>query len=363
MYNRRKSKVVRIGGIPIGGEYPVTIQSMTTTPTADVEASVAQVKSLRDAGCEIVRLTVNNPAAAEGFGEIKKRITDIPLVADIHFDHRMALAAIEKGADKIRINPGNIGGREKVKLVVDKAKKRGIPIRIGVNSGSLEVDIVDKYGGVTSEGLAESALRNVQLLEDYDFDNIVISIKGSNIPLTLKAHEILAPKVDYPLHIGITESGTLYSGTIKSSAGLAAILTRGFGDTIRISLTADPVEEVKAAKELLQSLNLRVFGPEIVSCPTCGRTEIDLISIANEVEKRIKHIKTPIRIAIMGCVVNGPGEAREADIGIAGGKGVGILFKKGEIVRKVAENEMIGVLMKEIEIMEQEGYESKQHQY
>jgi len=351
IYNRRISKVVKIGGVAIGGSHPITIQSMTTTPTADVAATLSQVKQLADAGCEIVRITVNNAAAAKGFAEIKRKVDSVPLVADIHFDYRMALAAMDAGADKIRINPGNIGEEWKVREVVNKAKQKGIPIRIGINSGSLEADLIDKYSGVTGEGLAESALRNVKLLNDMDFDNIVVSIKASNIPMTLKAHEILAPKVDCPLHIGITEAGTLYSGTIKSTAGLASMLTRGFGDTIRISLTADPVEEVRAAKEMLKALGLRQFGPEIISCPTCGRTQTELISIANEVEKRIAHIKTPMKIAIMGCVVNGPGEARECDIGIACGKGSGILFKKGEIVRKVLEKDLVAVLVEEIESM------------
>ncbi|MCL2234932.1 MAG: flavodoxin-dependent (E)-4-hydroxy-3-methylbut-2-enyl-diphosphate synthase [Defluviitaleaceae bacterium] len=351
MYNRRKSRVVRVGGVPIGGDYPVTIQSMTNTKTADVDATVAQIKALAEAGCEIVRVTVNDKAAAEGFKEIRRKIDGLPLVADIHFDYNMALAAIEAGADKIRINPGNIGSLDRVKAVADACRKRGIPIRVGVNSGSLEQDLIDKFNGVSAEGLAESALRNVRILEDMDFDNIIISMKASNIPMTLKAHQILAPQVDYPLHIGITEAGTLYSGTIKSTAGLSALLTQGMGDTLRVSLTADPVEEIRAAKEMLQSLRLRSFGPEIISCPTCGRTEVDLIPLAEQVQRRIAHITAPISIAIMGCVVNGPGEAKEADIGIACGRDSGILFKKGEIVRKIAEENMADVLIEEIEKM------------
>ncbi|MCL2620746.1 MAG: flavodoxin-dependent (E)-4-hydroxy-3-methylbut-2-enyl-diphosphate synthase [Defluviitaleaceae bacterium] len=351
MYNRRKSRVVRIGGVPIGGDHPITIQSMTNTKTADVDATVSQIKALAEAGCEIVRVTVNDKAAAKGFKEIRRKIEHLPLVADIHFDYNMALSAIEAGADKIRINPGNIGSLERVRAVADAARKRGIPIRVGVNSGSLEQDLIDKWGGVSAEGLAESALRNVRILEDMDFDNIVISMKASNVPMTLTAHKILAPQVDYPLHIGITEAGTLYSGTIKSTAGLSALLTGGMGDTVRISLTADPVEEVRVAKEMLQSLRLRNFGPEIISCPTCGRTEIDLISLTEQVQRRIAHITAPISIAIMGCVVNGPGEAKECDIGIAAGRGSGILFKKGQIVRKIAEADMADVLLEEIEKM------------
>ncbi|MCL2573463.1 MAG: flavodoxin-dependent (E)-4-hydroxy-3-methylbut-2-enyl-diphosphate synthase [Defluviitaleaceae bacterium] len=354
MYNRRKTRVVKVGGVAIGGSHPISIQSMTNTNTADIEATIAQIEALAEAGCEIVRLAVNHREAASGFAEIRRRVTNIPLVADIHFDHRLAIASIEAGADKIRINPGNIGNHTKVAEVVSVAKSRNIPIRVGVNSGSLELDLIDKYGGVTAQGLAESALRNVRMLEGLDFDNIVISIKASNIPMTLEAHEILSPQVNYPLHMGITEAGTLYSGTIKSTAGLAAMLTRGIGDTIRISLTADPVEEVSAAKELLKSLRLRQFGPEIISCPTCGRTEVDLISLANEISSRISHVTTPMSIAIMGCAVNGPGEAKESDIGLACGKGFGILFAKGEVIRKVSESEMVVALLSEINRLEKE---------
>ncbi|MCL2397613.1 MAG: flavodoxin-dependent (E)-4-hydroxy-3-methylbut-2-enyl-diphosphate synthase [Defluviitaleaceae bacterium] len=349
MYNRRVSKVVNVGGVAIGGNHPIAIESMTNTPTADVAATVAQIERLADVGCEIVRLAVNNQAAVAGFAEIRRKIAKLPLVADIHFDHNLAVAAANAGADKIRINPGNIGNAAGVAAVVKAAKNRRIPIRVGVNGGSLETDLAVKHNGVTGAALAESALDNVKLLNNLDFDDIVISAKASNIPMTLAAHEILAPQVDYPLHIGITEAGTLYAGTIKSTAGLAALLTRGFGDTVRISLTADPAEEVRAAREVLQALDLRRFGPEIISCPTCGRCEIDLITIAEQVQRRIVHIVTPIKIAIMGCIVNGPGEARECDVGIAGGKGAGVLFKKGEIVRKVSENDMVAVLVEEIE--------------
>ena len=343
-----------VGGVAVGGGHPISIESMTNTSTADVTATLAQIQALAAAGCEIVRLAVNNRPAAEGFEEIRRRVTDMPLIADIHFDHRLAIAALEAGVDKIRINPGNIGDAAKVAAVVEAAKARGIPIRIGVNSGSLELDLVDKYDGVTGRGLAESALRNIRMLEKLDFDNIVVSVKASNIPMTLEAHEILAPAVDYPFHVGITEAGGLYSGTIKSAAGLGALLTRGIGDTVRISLTADPVEEVAAAKELLKALRLRQFGPEIISCPTCGRTEVDLISLADQVSRRIGHITAPISVAIMGCVVNGPGEAKESDIGLSCGKGFGMLFAKGEVIRKVSENEMVPALIAEIEKLAKE---------
>jgi len=352
LYNRRISKKISVGGVFLGGNSPITIQSMTNTQTADVAATVTQIKALEAEGCEIIRVAVNNKEAAASFAEIKKQITNIPLVADIHFDHNLAMAAINAGADKIRINPGNIGDEWKIEEVAKAAKNRKIPIRVGVNSGSLDTDLIDKYGGVTAQGLADAALRNIAALNKYDFDDIVISIKASNIPMTLAAHEILAPQTNYPLHLGITEAGTLFSGTIKSTAGLAAMLTRGIGDTIRVSLTSDPIEEVRVAKELLKSLGLRQFGPEIISCPTCGRTQIDLISIANEIEYKIKHIKSPIKIAIMGCIVNGPGEAKDCDIGIAGGKGEGILFKKGEIIRKISENKMAAELLAEIEMLE-----------
>ena len=354
MYNRKRTKSVRVGGVGIGADFPISIQSMTNTDTRDIEATIKQVRELTEAGCEIIRISVPTNEAAEAFKEIRRRANNVPLVADIHFDYRLAIASIKAGADKIRINPGNIGSNDKVKMVVDAAKERRIPIRIGINSGSLEADIIDKYSGVTAEGLAESAIRNVRLLENMDFGDIVVSVKSSNVPLTLKAHKIISNEIDYPLHIGITEAGTLYTGTIKSTAAIASLLTNGIGDTVRISLTANPVEEIKAAKELLQALQIRMFRPEIISCPTCGRTDIDLISIAEEVERRTINLKNPIKIAIMGCVVNGPGEAKEADVGIAGGKGVGILFRKGEIIRKVSENELVSALMDEIDELTRE---------
>ncbi|MBR1442278.1 MAG: flavodoxin-dependent (E)-4-hydroxy-3-methylbut-2-enyl-diphosphate synthase, partial [Firmicutes bacterium] len=324
------------------------IQSMCNTDTRDVKATVEQIKKLQEAGCEIIRVAVLDMEAAEALAQIRKQI-DIPLVADIHFDYKLALKAIENGIDKLRINPGNIGSEERVKAVADAAKAKGIPIRIGVNSGSLEKKYIEKYGGVTPRGLVESALGHVRLLEKYDFYDIVISIKASSVPFTLETYEILSSEVDYPLHLGITESGTVRSGSIKSAVGIGAILARGIGDTIRVSLTGDPVEEIWAAKEILKSLELRKFGVEFVSCPTCGRTQIDLISIAQEVEKRCANIDKEIKVAVMGCAVNGPGEAREADIGIAGGKGYGLIFKKGEIIRKVPENELIDELMKLVE--------------
>ena len=354
MYNRRKTKVIKAGGVAIGGDAPITIQSMTTTKTADTAATLMQVNSLISAGCEIVRLAVNDDAALMGFAEVKKKINAIPLVADIHFNHELAIKAINAGADKIRINPGNIGSKENIAAVVAAAKKHRVPIRVGVNSGSLERDLLDAYGGTTAEGLAKSAMRNIKLLEDLDFDDIVVSLKASNIPMTLQAHEILAPQMNYPLHIGITEAGTMYSGTIKSVAGIAAMLTRGFGDTIRVSLAADPAAEVAAAKELLKALRLRRFGPDIIACPTCGRTQINIIALANEVESKIGHITAPITIAIMGCAVNGPGEARECDIGIAAGSGGGVLFRKGHVVQKLAEREIVPVLLHEIERLENE---------
>jgi len=356
MYRRRISKTIRVGAVSIGGEHPISIESMTNTSTADVTATVTQIRALQNAGCEIVRLAINNTAAAASFAEIRRRVADVPLIADIHFDHNLALAAVAGGADKIRINPGNIGDSRKVGEIAAACKGRGIPIRIGVNGGSLEADLLEKYG-VSGHSLAESSLRNVELLHAHDFDNIVVSMKASNIPMTIDAHEILAPLIEYPFHIGITEAGTLYSGTIKSTAGLAGLLTRGIGDTVRISLTADPLEEVKVARELLKALNLRSFGPEIISCPTCGRCEIDLITLAAQVERHVAHIKSPIKIAIMGCVVNGPGEARECHVGIAGGKGVGLLFRHGKIIHKVSERDLLDVLVHEVEDMERDGYE------
>lgn len=347
-YSRKKTREVNIGGVKIGGDNPIAIQSMCNTDTRNVEETVKQIKELENAGCEIIRVAVPDMQAAEAIKDIKRQI-DIPLVADIHFDYRLALKAIDGGIDKIRINPGNIGSEDRVKQVANMAKKNGIPIRVGVNSGSLEKHLVEKYGGVTPEGLVESALGHVRLLEKYDFYDTVISIKASNVPFSVEVYDLLSETVDYPLHVGITEAGTVWGGTVKSAVGIGAILSRGIGDTIRVSLTGNPVEEIYAAKEILKDMNLRKFGVEFVSCPTCGRTSIDLISIANEVESRVKSIDKNIKVAVMGCAVNGPGEAREADIGIAGGHGEGLIFRKGEIIRKVPENMLVDELMKEIE--------------
>lgn len=345
---RRKTRVVKIGNILIGGDNPIAIQSMCNTKTSDVDATVKQILELEYAGCEIIRVAVPDMKAAEAIAEIKKQI-HIPLVADIHFDYRLALKAIESGVDKLRINPGNIGGEDRVKAVVEAAKAKGIPIRIGVNSGSLEKDILEKYGEVTPEGLVESALRHIRILEKLDFYGIVVSIKASNVPFSLATYSLLSKEVDYPIHLGITESGTEWSGTIKSAVGIGAILAMGIGDTIRVSLTGSTVEEVKVAKAILKDLGLRKFGIEFVSCPTCGRTSIDLIGLANKVEERCRNINKDIKVAVMGCAVNGPGEAREADIGIAGGNGYGLIFKKGEIIKKLPENELLDALMEEIE--------------
>lgn len=341
------TKVVKIGDRVIGGGNPILIQSMTNTKTEDVAATVAQIQALTAAGCDIIRCAVPTMEAAEALTEIKKQVS-IPVVADIHFDYRLALAAIEHGADKIRINPGNIGSTERVRAVVDAAKERGIPIRVGVNSGSLEKDLVEKYHGVTAEGIVESALDKVHLIEDMGYDNLVISIKSSDVLMCAKAHELIASKTSYPLHVGITEAGTLLSGNIKSAIGLGMILSQGIGDTIRVSLTGDPLEEVKSAKIILRTLGLRKGGIEVVSCPTCGRTRIDLIGLANQVENMVEDIPLDIKVAVMGCVVNGPGEAKEADIGIAGGVGEGLLIKKGEVVRKVPEAELLSVLREEL---------------
>lgn len=344
---REHTKVIQIGDRKIGGGNPVLIQSMTNTRTEDVEATVRQILALEAAGCEIIRCTVPTQEAAEAIGEIKKQI-HIPLVADIHFDYKMAIAAMENGADKIRINPGNIGGLEKIKAVVDVAKARKIPIRVGVNSGSLEKELVEKYHGVTAQGLVESALDKVKIIEDLGYDNLVISIKSSDVMMCVKAHELLAEQTNYPLHVGITEAGTVYSGNIKSAVGLGIILYEGIGDTIRVSLTGDPLEEIKSAKRILKTLNLRKGGVEVVSCPTCGRTKIDLIGLANQVETMVQEFPLDIKVAVMGCVVNGPGEAREADIGIAGGKGEGLLIKKGEIIKKVPEDQLLEALREEL---------------
>ena len=341
------TKVVKIGDRVIGGGNPILIQSMTNTKTEDVAATVAQIQALTAAGCDIIRCAVPTMEAAEALTEIKKQVS-IPVVADIHFDYRLALAAIEHGADKIRINPGNIGSTERVRAVVDAAKERGIPIRVGVNSGSLEKDLVEKYHGVTAEGIVESALDKVHLIEDMGYDNLVISIKSSDVMMCVKAHELIATQTDHPLHVGITESGTIISGNIKSSIGLGLILHQGIGDTIRVSLTGDPLEEIKSAKLILRTLGLRKGGVEVVSCPTCGRTRIDLIGLANQVENMVADIPLDIKVAVMGCVVNGPGEAKEADIGIAGGIGEGLLIKNGEVYKRVPEGELLEALRYEL---------------
>lgn len=345
---RENTKVVKIGNRLIGGGNAVAIQSMTNTPTENVEATVKQILKLEAAGCEIVRCTVPTIEAAKAIKEIKKQI-HIPLVADIHFDYRMAIAAMENGADKIRINPGNIGGTDKIKAVVDAAKERNIPIRVGVNSGSLEKELVDKYKGVTAEGLVESALDKVKIIEDLGYDNLVISIKSSDVMMCVKAHELIAKQTNYPLHVGITESGTVFSGSIKSSVGIGLILGQGIGDTIRVSLTDDPVKEIEAAKLILRTLGLRKGGIEVVSCPTCGRTKIDLISLAKKVEEITSNYDLDLKLAVMGCVVNGPGEAKGADLGIAGGDGCGVLIKHGEVVKTVKEDELLDTLKFELD--------------
>ncbi len=350
---RERTKVIQIGDRMIGGGNPILIQSMTNTKTEDVEATVAQILQLEKAGCDIIRSTANNEAAAKAFSKIKEQI-HIPIVADIHFDYRLAILAMEHGADKIRINPGNIGGKERIKEVVDAAKKYHVPIRVGVNSGSLEKELVAKYNGVTAEGIVESALDKVRMLEEFDFHDLVISIKSSDVLMCVKAHELIAQQTDYPLHVGITEAGTLLRGNIKSAVGLGIILHEGIGDTIRVSLTGDPVNEVTSAKLILKTLGLRTGGIEVVSCPTCGRTSIDLIGLANKVENLAADYENlNIKIAVMGCVVNGPGEAKEADLGIAGGNGEGLLIKKGEIVKKVPEDQLLNVLEDELKHWEQ----------
>ena len=341
------SKVVKIGDRVIGGGNPILIQSMTNTKTEDVEATVAQINKLAAAGCDIIRCAVPTMEAAKALAEIKKQV-NIPVVADIHFDYRLAIAAMENGADKIRINPGNIGSVDRVKAVVDVAKERNIPIRVGVNSGSLEKNLVEKYGGVTAEGIVESALDKVKIIEDMGYDNLVISIKSSDVLMCVKAHELIAKQTNHPLHVGITEAGTLISGNIKSSIGLGLILHQGIGDTIRVSLTGDPLEEIKSAKLILRTLGLRKGGIEVVSCPTCGRTQINLIQLANDVENMVADIPLDIKVAVMGCVVNGPGEAKEADIGIAGGIGEGLIIKHGEVFKKVPENELLDALRYEL---------------
>ena len=340
---RENTKVISIGGCQIGGNHPIAIQSMCNTKTEDVKGTVAQILKLEEAGCDIVRVAVPTMEAAEAIKEIKKQI-HIPLVGDIHFDYRLAIAAMENGVDKIRINPGNIGAADRVKAVVDTAKARNLPIRVGVNSGSLEKPIIEKYGHVTAEGIVESALDKVKMIEALDYDNLVISIKSSDVMRCIKAHERIASRTRYPLHVGITESGTLISGNIKSAVGLGIMLNEGIGNTIRVSLTGDPVEEIKSAKLILRTLGLRQGGIEVVSCPTCGRTQIDLIGLANQVENMVQVYDLNLKVAVMGCVVNGPGEAKEADLGVCGGKGEGLLIKKGEIIKKVPENELLGAL-------------------
>ncbi|NLK95657.1 MAG: flavodoxin-dependent (E)-4-hydroxy-3-methylbut-2-enyl-diphosphate synthase [Clostridiales bacterium] len=346
--DRKKTRSIMVGNVKLGGDAPVVIQSMTNTDTRNVSDTLDQIRMLYNAGCEIIRVAVPDVKACDALKEITEK-SPIPVVADIHFDYRLALGAIENGVSALRINPGNIGDKEKIKKVVAKAKEKKIPIRIGVNSGSLEKDLLEEYGSPTPEALVSSALRHVKILEEEDFHDIVISIKSSNVKMMIDSYRLISEKCNYPLHLGVTESGTIFKGTIKSSIGIGTLLAEGIGDTIRVSLTSDPIEEIKVAKEILKALGLREEGLEFVSCPTCGRTEINLIKIANEVEKRLENVNKNIKVAVMGCVVNGPGEAREADIGIAGGKGVGIIFKKGQIIKKVKEEELVEELMKEIE--------------
>ncbi|MDV2581000.1 flavodoxin-dependent (E)-4-hydroxy-3-methylbut-2-enyl-diphosphate synthase [Alkalibacillus haloalkaliphilus] len=359
--HRKDTRPVRVGNVMIGGKDEVIIQSMTTTKTHDVEATVNEIHRLEEAGCQVVRVACPDDRAANAIPEIKKQI-NIPLVVDIHFDYRLALKAIEGGADKIRINPGNIGKRERIEAVVNAAKEKGIPIRIGVNAGSLERHLLEKYGYPTADAMVESALHHIKILEDLDFHNIVVSLKASDVHLAGEAYEKAAEHISYPIHLGITESGTLFAGTVKSAAGLGVILSKGIGSTVRISLSADPVEEVKVAKELLKSFGLAANAATLISCPTCGRIEIDLISIANEVEEYIQNIKAPIKVAVLGCAVNGPGEAREADIGIAGARGEGLLFRHGEIIRKVPEEIMVDELKKEVDKLAEEHYQKQKEE-
>lgn len=351
---RKKTSLIYIGNVSVGGNAPISVQSMTNTKTEDIAATINQIKELTIAGCDIVRVAVPDVVAAQAISKIKKGIT-IPLIADIHFDYRLAIAAIEHGADALRLNPGNIGGAENVALVVKEAKKKRIPIRIGVNAGSLEKSMLDKYGGhPVPEAMVESALQHIDILEKMEFHDIKISLKANDVPMTIKAYQLMSEKVNYPLHLGITEAGTVKSGIIKSAVGIGALLAQGIGDTIRVSLTGNPVEEVYAANEILKSLNLKEYGPTLVSCPTCGRTSIDLIALAEKVDQKLKEIKKPMKVAVMGCVVNGPGEAKEADIGIAGGKGQGIIFRKGEIIKKVSEEQLLPELFAEIEKLARE---------
>ncbi|RKD24316.1 4-hydroxy-3-methylbut-2-en-1-yl diphosphate synthase [Ammoniphilus oxalaticus] len=365
MYHREQTRAVQVGNLTIGGNNEVVIQSMTMTKTADVQATVEEIHQLEEAGCQIVRVTVNNMEAAEAIKEIKKQI-QIPLVADIHFDYKLALKAIENGIDKVRINPGNIGRKERVQEVVRACKEKGVPIRIGVNAGSLEKHLLEKYGYPTAEAMVESALHHIRILEDLDFHDIIVSLKASDVPLTIEAYTKAAAAFNYPLHLGITEAGTLFAGTVKSAAGLGALLAQGIGSTIRISLSAEPVEEIKVCRELLKAFGLASNAATLISCPTCGRIEIDLISVANDIENYISKIKAPIKVAVLGCAVNGPGEAREADIGIAGARGEGLLFRHGEVVRKIPEDELVDELKKEIdnlaEIYERTGSLPRRHE-
>ncbi len=344
------SRQITVGGVKIGGGAPVTIQSMTNTPTHDVEKTLSQIRALAAAGCDIVRVAVPDMAAAEAIGALKAE-SPVPLVADIHFDYRLALKAVEQGIDKIRINPGNIGSHERVRAVADACRERGVPIRIGVNGGSLEKPLLEKYGGPTPEALVESALGHVRLLEQFDFHDICISLKASSVPVTMRAYRLMAERYDYPLHLGVTEAGTPGLGTIKSAAGIGGLLALGIGDTFRVTLTADPVEEIAVAKQILKAVGLRKDGPELIACPTCGRTNIDLIPMAREVETLLERVDKPITVAVMGCIVNGPGEARHADVGIAGGRGEGVLFKRGQIVAKVPEDQLVPELMKLIDTL------------
>lgn len=354
MIKRRKSRKVFVGGVAIGGDAPISVQTMTKTKTSDIEATVRQIKEAEEAGCDIIRVTVNDKEAAEAIGEIVKR-SNIPIVADIHFNHIFALKAIDAGVSKVRINPGNIGSEERIKEVLMKAKERKIPIRIGVNSGSLEQDILEKHGYPTAEALFESAMRHAQICEKYNFEDIVISVKSTDVRLMIEAYRLIAERTDYPLHLGVTEAGTTRVGTIKSAVGIGTLLAEGIGDTIRVSLTDDPVKEVEVGKEILRSLGLASRNVEIIACPTCGRLEVDLFTITNKLEAAVKDIKKPIKVALLGCVVNGPGEASEADIGIAAGKGVALLYRKGEVVRKIKEEEIVDVLLEEIKNFNPEG--------
>lgn len=350
--DRRETRTIYYGDVGVGGDHPISVQSMTNTLTSDIDSTVEQIDKLISAGCEIIRVAVPNIQSALSLSSIKKRIK-IPLIADVHFDYRLALESIKQGIDGLRINPGNIGDQAKVAQVVNKARDYGIPIRIGVNAGSLEKDLLKKDGHPTADTMVESALRHVRILEKYDFKDIIISLKSSDVMMTVEAYEQLGIMVDYPFHIGITEAGTLWSGTIKSATGIGSLLSRGLGDTLRVSLTGDPVEEVKVGWQILKAMGLRKKGVNVISCPTCGRTEINLITLAEQVEKKVSEVDKQITIAVMGCPVNGPGEAREADIGIAGGRGVGLIFKKGELVKKVSENKLLEELIKEIEKMEE----------